>query len=193
MSYSSSLYSLQSVVKCDFLTIPILQESSSSPSSTHQFSDTSTDFHLYENSQDIVVFSLLLSYLPSPLQRLQSCHKAHLLLRPHGILLIVTPDSSHQNRHVEMIKSWHTAIEDIGFHRCIYHKSQHMHCMVFRKSRPPVPLSSLQAKHSKSLYIPQDFNTSLSPSAPSSHVHSEGERRDVKECFSELPCLDSMV
>lgn len=84
----------------------------------------------------VVIFSLLLSYFPAPVQRWTCCIKAHQLLAVNGILIIITPDSSHQNRNVEMIKSWKVAIESIGFVRWRYLKDTHVHCMVFRKVSP---------------------------------------------------------
>ncbi|XP_019748884.1 S-adenosylmethionine sensor upstream of mTORC1 isoform X2 [Hippocampus comes] len=65
----------------------------------------------------VVVFSLLLSYFPSPYQRWICCKKAHELLDLHGLLLIITPDSSHQNRHALMMRSWRVAVESLGFKR----------------------------------------------------------------------------
>lgn len=84
----------------------------------------------------VVVFSLLLSYFPSPVQRWNCCIKAHQLLAVNGILIIITPDSSHQNRNAAMVKSWKIAIESIGFVRWKYVKDTHVHCMVFRKVSP---------------------------------------------------------
>ena len=72
---------------------------------------------LHGDSYDVVVFSLLLSYLPSTSQRMSCCVNAHRVLRLHGLLLIVTPDSSHQNRHAALMVGWRTCIEALGFHR----------------------------------------------------------------------------
>ena len=66
---------------------------------------------------DVVVFSLLLSYLPCTVQRLTCCVHAHRVLQPHGLLLVVTPDSSHQNRHAALMKDWRHCVESVGFHR----------------------------------------------------------------------------
>jgi len=105
----------------------------------------------------VVVFSLFLSYLPQPSQRLRSCVKVHQLLRPHGLLLVVTPDSSHQNRRVDMMKSWKASLEKVGFHRCNYSKLTHLHCMAFRKiTRETVGLDQLEEALWEGLYIPQD-------------------------------------
>ena len=89
----------QGVIKCDFLSVPLLkQDVSSSPSTPSN--PTGSGLILYESSHDVVVFSLLLSYFPCSSQRLRCCHKAHSLLRVHGLLLIITPDSSHLKQDV---------------------------------------------------------------------------------------------
>lgn len=104
----------------------------------------------------VVVFCLLLSYFPSPFQRWKCCIHAHQLLTDNGLLLIITPDSSHQNRNSKMVKSWKEAIESIGFTRCKYAKLDHLHCMAFRKS---CNVTKDNAKEfAPSMYIPQDFN-----------------------------------
>ncbi|XP_020898757.1 S-adenosylmethionine sensor upstream of mTORC1 isoform X2 [Exaiptasia diaphana] len=115
----------------------------------------------------VVVFSLLLSYFPSSVQRWNCCIKAHQLLAVNGILLIITPDSSHQNRNVAMVKSWKIAIESIGFVRWKYVKDTHVHCMVFRKVSPCHHSCSKTCSCNVSvdvtpdmMYIRQDFNDS---------------------------------
>ena len=110
---------------------------------------------LFSNVFDIVVFSLLLSYFPSPSQRLKCCVNAHNTLKLHGLLLIITPDSSHQNRHTAMMKAWKYVLESIGFRRYKYEKLQHLHCMAYRKSSAVLlcPTEDLSEK----MYIPQDL------------------------------------
>ena len=46
-------------------------------------------------SFDACIFSLLLCYMPTPAQRYRCCQKARQLLRPGGLLLVITPDSNH--------------------------------------------------------------------------------------------------
>ena len=140
---------------------------------------------LQAESFDVVVFSLLLSYLPCTQQRLQCCINAHRVLRPHGLLLVVTPDSSHQNRHAGMMKSWKECIEAIGFHRWKYVKDTHLHCMAFRKTRHMQAYLTLSESHPM-LFIPQDshepdsvVDTDLSKGALS--------KQDVTETLQELP------
>jgi len=81
----------------------------------------------------VVVFSLLLEYLPTSQQRVACCRTAWTLLVVDGLLLIVTPDSRQQHRNGRFTRDWRKAIESIGFARCRYEKLQHLHCMAFRK------------------------------------------------------------
>lgn len=115
---------------------------------------------LPQNSFDVVVFCLLLSYLPAKAQRWTCCTKAHKLLKDNGLLILVTPDSSHQNKNMAMIKSWKTAIESIGFLRWKYHKDDHTHCMAFRKIQPCNNWKT-EEDLSEMLYIHQDLDGSI--------------------------------
>lgn len=107
----------------------------------------------------VVVFSLLLSYFPSPYQRWLCCKKAHELLTLNGLLLIITPDSSHQGRHALMMRSWRVAVESLGFKRYKYVKFSHMHLIAFRKVSPTTSSDLVSRNYPEMLYIPQDFNT----------------------------------
>ena len=137
------------VLSCDFLNVSIsgAQEEGGVRGSGLN--------HIKAGSFDIIIFSLLLSYLPSTELRLKCCINAHKVLTLHGILLIITPDSSHQNRHAGMMKSWKECIESIGFHRWRYVKDTHLHCMAFRKTRVDVNYDRCKADHPL-LSIPQD-------------------------------------
>ncbi|KAG9342284.1 hypothetical protein JZ751_016786 [Albula glossodonta] len=106
----------------------------------------------------VVVFSLLLSYFPSPYQRWICCKKAHELLALHGLLLIITPDSSHQNRHAPMMASWRIAVETLGFKRYKYVKFSHMHLLAFRKVSLKTSSDLVSRNYPEMMYIPQDFN-----------------------------------
>ena len=172
-----------SVLSCDFINVNISEsgtkfEGKVAKNSLH---------HIEAGSFDIVVFSLLLSYFPSTLQRLQCCINAHKALCLHGILLIITPDSSHQNRHAGMMKSWKQCIESVAFHRWKYVKDTHLHCMAFRKTRTSMDYGSCLASHHM-LYIPQDSHdepiaveeSRLSLTEPSTHFD-----------LTELPFCDN--
>lgn len=106
-----------------------------------------------EQSFDLVVFCLLLSYFPHPAQRLRCCFNAHKILRTHGLLLVVTPDSSHQNKHAPLMKQWKSGIEGLGFSRWKYSKEEHLHCMAFRKV---TNVTSPCKEDDSQLLIPQD-------------------------------------
>ena len=77
---------------------------------------------LREASFHVIIFSLLLSYLPTPLMRLQACERARRALMETGILIIMTPDSNHQGKAVARMKAWKAAIESVGFKRWKYSK-----------------------------------------------------------------------
>lgn len=122
------------------------------------------------------MFSLLLSFLPVPQQRLECCCRAHRLLKLHGLLLLIMPDSSHQNKHVAMVKAWKTGVEAIGFHRWKYFKDTHLHCMAFRKSQKTRDSYSNLEKSCHLLYISQDKHMRLLPTEDHSeliHVHEK--------------------
>uniref|UniRef100_A0A3B3ZA09 S-adenosylmethionine sensor upstream of mTORC1 n=1 Tax=Periophthalmus magnuspinnatus TaxID=409849 RepID=A0A3B3ZA09_9GOBI len=137
----------------------------------------------------VVVFSLLLSYFPSPYQRWICCKKAHELLDLHGLLLIITPDSSHQNRHALMMRSWRVAVESLGFKRYKYVKYSHMHLIAFRKISLATTSDLVSRNYPEMLYIPQDFNTSEEEESwdVPVYVRSEFEDDQVAWGFSELP------
>ncbi|RDD43815.1 putative methyltransferase BTM2-like protein [Trichoplax sp. H2] len=147
----------KSVIQCDFLNVAINEAELS-----EQTNDGVTCAEWLKSNQlqaryfHVVIFCLLLSYFPSPVQRWKCCIHAHRLLMQNGLLLIITPDSSHQNRNSKMVKSWKSAIESIGFTRWKYVKLDHLHCMAFRKSCDVT--KNDKDKFASSMYIPQDFN-----------------------------------
>ncbi|XP_065830004.1 S-adenosylmethionine sensor upstream of mTORC1-like isoform X2 [Oscarella lobularis] len=113
---------------------------------------------------DVIVFCLLLSYMPSPRQRWTCCAKARELLRLNGLLLIVTPDSKHHNKNACLMKQWKGAIESIGFRRWRYIKQSHAHCMAFRTIPKPEQDEDDEGRHfDKFLNIPQDITKSSGP------------------------------
>lgn len=83
---------------------------------------------------DVVIFSLFLEYLPSPSQRLACCHKAYRLLKPGGILVLITPDSKHQNANAHLYKLWRLSLGFLGFSRVKYEKCKHFHGLLVRKA-----------------------------------------------------------
>ncbi|KAM3832359.1 S-adenosylmethionine sensor upstream of mTORC1 isoform 1-T1 [Vipera latastei] len=182
---------VESVYKCDFLNLQIHQPL--------QLAQDAIDAFLKQLKNPIdslpgelfhvVVFSLLLSYFPSPYQRWICCKKAHELLVLNGLLLIITPDSSHQNRHAMMMKSWKIAIESLGFKRFKYSKFSHMHLMAFRKISLKTTSDLVSRNYPGMLYIPQDFNTVEEEefSNNSCYIRSDVEDEQLAFSFMELP------
>ncbi|XP_072026370.1 S-adenosylmethionine sensor upstream of mTORC1-like isoform X2 [Amphiura filiformis] len=181
---------VQSVHKCDFLNLQLQQPLQVAPDTVDTYLRTlkSPVETLPQQCFHVVVFSLLLSYFPSPYQRWLCCQKAHQLLQLNGLLLIITPDSSHANRHVDMVKSWKKVIESLGFTRCRYVKDTHLHFMAFRKTTLEPP-SVVSAEISPDmLYIPQDYNEDLEESVfLDDYPRSDDDDRRCSDLFSELP------
>lgn len=172
----------QSVLKCDFLSVaigyhpPSTTCSPSSPLST-----------LHTDHYDVVVFSLLLSFMPAPRQRLECCVRAHRVLKLHGLLLVVTPDSSHQNKHAVMMKDWKLCIEGLGFHRWKYFKDIHMHCLAFRKTQLTKQDYGELDKTSHLLHIPQDKQEKPPTYDPVATSQSFSDSDYGKTLLSHLP------
>ena len=88
---------------------------------------------LPENHFDVVTFCLLLSYVPSPSERLKFCAKARRLLKFNGILLITETQSVTPHNNLMLMKQWQVEIEELGFRRFRYESMTHIHAMAFRK------------------------------------------------------------
>lgn len=119
----------EDVIECDFLKLKVMPRGADNLAGSLK---TPLEA-LPESSFHVVVFCLVLEYLPSCTQRWSFCRKAASLLKPNGLLFVVTPDSKHQQRNAAMIASWRKALEHIGLLRVRYEKRQHLHCMAFRK------------------------------------------------------------
>eukprot|EP00239_Pterosperma_sp_CCMP1384_P005178 CAMPEP_0197853588 /NCGR_PEP_ID=MMETSP1438-20131217/23017_1 /TAXON_ID=1461541 /ORGANISM="Pterosperma sp., Strain CCMP1384" /LENGTH=194 /DNA_ID=CAMNT_0043468057 /DNA_START=9 /DNA_END=593 /DNA_ORIENTATION=- len=92
-------------------------------------------------SFDALVFSLVLSYLPHPMQRTQMMLKARQLLTEPGLLLLVTPhstDSAPANgaRGVQQLGEWRAALEALGFAQVRHEKLHSSHALCFRTIGP---------------------------------------------------------
>ncbi|XP_059916317.1 S-adenosylmethionine sensor upstream of mTORC1 isoform X1 [Gadus macrocephalus] len=186
---------VESVYKCDFLNLQLQQPLELAGDAVEAF------LRLLRSPIDalpaqlfhVVVFSLLLSYFPSPYQRWICCKKAHELLALHGLLLIITPDSSHQNRHALMMRSWRVAVESLGFRRCKYVKFAHMHLLAFRKVSLATSSDLVSQNYPEMLYIPQDFNAADEDDGggeaepPPPPPRSELEDDQLAWGFAELP------
>lgn len=182
---------VESVYKCDFLNLQLQPPCQLSQDALETFLRQlhSPIDSLPAQLFNVVVFSLLLSYFPSPYQRWICCKKAHELLELHGLLLIITPDSSHQNRHALMMRSWRVAVESLGFKRYKYVKYSHMHLIAFRKVSLATTSDLVSQNYPEMLYIPQDFNTTEEDEGLDAalHVRSDGEDDQIAWGFGELP------
>lgn len=120
---------VESVYRCDFLNADVV-----SNGERRFHLDTDGQITAFEaNAFDVVVFSLLLEYMPSSEQRVHCCEKAYQLLRREGILIIITPDSRHCGVNAPLMKTWRYTLSRMGFNRIRFEKLEHITCMVFRK------------------------------------------------------------
>ncbi|XP_070559505.1 S-adenosylmethionine sensor upstream of mTORC1-like [Ptychodera flava] len=182
---------VDTVHKCDFLNLqlnPPLQLASDSVNTFLRNLNDPIDT-LPKECFHVVVFSLLLSYFPSPYQRWICCQKANQLLQKNGLLLIITPDSSHQNKHTSMMKSWRRAIESMGFKRWKYVKYMHMHFLAFRKVSSAESSLIMGDANPEMLYIPQDFHDTAEECifTDAFSRQSDSDDQSIKDAFSELP------
>lgn len=160
---------IQTVIKGDFLNLIVAEDHSYHVA---EYSPQKVSPAVFRRSSfAIVVFSLLLSYFPAPSQRLKCCLNAFHMLQPHGVLVIVTPDSSHQNKNMKFIKSWQWALEGLGFSKWKYEKQRHLHCIAFRKC------------HKQMLVSEEEAMISLTP-----HMCILQDSQDVSE-----PCPDIAI
>ena len=124
--------SSKSVFKCDFIRVPITQMDK--PYVISEYDESYSITSLKENGFDVVVFCLLLEYLPSPRLRYVACQRAKSLLKTNGVLLIVTPDSSkNQAKNEIQMKSWRLAMANMGLLRIYIEKQRHLRCLGFVK------------------------------------------------------------
>lgn len=143
------------VHRCDFLNAPVFEHGHVEPdSSTLTFTSC---------SYDVVVFSLLLEYMPTSEQRLICCRKAYEILDNEGILIVITPDSKHVGGNAKLMKNWRYTLALMGFSRIKYEKLVHITCMVFRKALfkdVTVRWANIHKEEymTNDLFIPQDFN-----------------------------------
>ena len=90
------------------------------------------DVSFAASSFDVVVFCLLLSYMPTTQLRYAAVRRARSLLRNNGLFLLITPDSKHVGKGAARMKNWKKSVEGLRFRRWRYCKLKHMHCMAFR-------------------------------------------------------------
>lgn len=187
------------VHQCDFLNLKILDDSITPMNPCGKISE------LTAASFDVVVFSLLLEYLPSSKQRYSCCSKASRLLTPGGILCIVTPDSKHATANAQIFKKWKYALANEGLLRIQYDKLPHLHCMVFRKcinsTLPHHWLSkSLETEIKRGkpvldqphqlMVIPQDFQSHKESNEGNGTADARDNDETVASIFADLPDYD---
>ncbi|XP_069141999.1 S-adenosylmethionine sensor upstream of mTORC1-like isoform X2 [Argopecten irradians] len=178
------------VHQCDFLHLELTDPDPIALSKEDSFDNLPDKIsQLPRQSFHVVVFSLLLEYLPSADQRWTCCCNAYHLLAGNGLLVIVTPDSHKQHRNAAMIKSWRQAIESIGFVRWRYVKLDHIHCLAFRKLHTgEVRDKEVGPASSDMLYIPQDFHDDDHEDAEVvRHSGTESDNENNSRTFEELP------
>lgn len=170
-----------SVMKCDFLNVDIGDKLDVCSDSIVQ---------LKRCSFDVVVFSLLLEYMPSSSQRIECCARAYSLLNTEGILAIITPDSKHVGANAKIYKNWRYTLSLMGFSRIVYEKLPSLHCMIFRKCINSDLTKRWAVLHkepymSKEINIPQDFHDlQLEDKENDIVVNDESSTIDL---FNELP------
>ncbi|XP_059080879.1 S-adenosylmethionine sensor upstream of mTORC1-like [Tigriopus californicus] len=188
------------VYTCDFLAVDLVPSLKGEGLQLDKAQVTALPLDYFE----VVVFSLLLEYLPTPLLRYEACQRAYDVLRPGGILVIVTPDSSHQAKNFSLIRSWRIALCGLGFTRVTYEKLPHLTGLTFLKLGSPDFQSlcqdearreaqklalDLEAIHPKLdlMVIPQD-RTILSMQNEDNEVQVETRNEDeLAALFSHLP------
>jgi len=113
---------------CDFLSVELAAET------LIQERNHKTEVKSLEaGGYHVVIFCLLLEYLPSAALRLQAVEKAVGSLKEGGLLCIVTPDSCHQARNSEQLSSWKLGLGLLGLSKVTYTKAKHFHGLVYRK------------------------------------------------------------
>lgn len=158
--------------------------------------------HIPQNMFNVVVFSLLLEYIPSPFERFVCCKKAYQCLKPEGLLFIVTPDSKHATANASLMKQWRITLAHLGFCRIYYEKLPHIHCMAFRKDINARVMEmwadNMATKFSKvtneinpgySLAIPQDNEDNYSDEdcIVTPVVKCDIDYATITEMFAQLP------
>ncbi|KAF4525685.1 hypothetical protein B566_EDAN010676 [Ephemera danica] len=187
-----------SVKKCDFLTVKLVSQYTDC---VHSRDNTLEQ--ISKNSFDIVIFSLLLEYFPNSESRFKCCSNAYEVLKPEGLLFIITPDSKHATANSKIMKKWRLALATLGFWRIHYEKLKHLHCMAFCKSKYHLfPKLWVEREASKCemqeeikspsslMMIPQDLNSSRNMNEDT-ELPEERNIEDLVDLFQELPTFDS--
>jgi 25S rRNA (adenine2142-N1)-methyltransferase len=140
----------ESVFRADFLQIPL--------SDKEEMKDKNELKELKKSNYDAVIFCLLLEYLPTPKLRLKAVEKALQVLKPFGLLLLVTPDSSHQGKNLDQMRSWRLAMAELGFLRIYTEKLKHVTCLGFVKISP---MNNFESVFNKDIQMLRDKMTDI--------------------------------
>lgn len=181
----------EQVLKCDFLSVPvgdriILEEMLCKQLPKEYF--------------DVVVFSLLLEYLPSPEQRFVCCSKASSLLKKGGILLILTPDSKHASANSKLLKQWRFALATVGFLLLQTEKLKHLRCLLFAKTSDLtitmkwLSVQKITLPPEEAIAIPQDKNQydNIGNNKKGEQMRDEIDNKFVADSFSCLIAEDDI-
>ncbi|CUF62921.1 Hypothetical protein, putative [Bodo saltans] len=87
---------------------------------------------IHAASFDVITFSLVLSYMPTPQMRFEACRKAYAVLREHGLLVVISTRTQGP-RQATWVNDWISAIETIGFVRVHKHVRCRLIGMTFQK------------------------------------------------------------
>lgn len=174
------------VKECDFLAARVAVDA---VAATDENQIIST---FQANSYDVVVFSLLLEYLPTSGQRIACCEKAYQVLRPEGVLVVITPDSKHVGANAKLMKNWRYSLAGIGFSRIRIEKLEHITCMVFRKAVSCAVARRWAELHREAymvdgVHIPQDYRLNEgAQNVDESQKNGNGDDDKNKECGHAL-------
>lgn len=144
------------VRQCDFLSVDLVADEV-------VVQESESFDKLQRSSFDVIIFSLLLEYMPTSQQRLKCCQNAYDLLLPEGILIVITPDSKHVGANAKLVKNWRYSLSLMGFSRIRIEKLEHLTCMIFRKAMNPAVAHRWARSHKEdymtnAIHIPQDFS-----------------------------------
>ena len=182
----------EDVLKCDFLSLKVDKKFEKIEKSI---------LEMPKNHFDVVIFCLLLEYLPLPSLRFKACQKAFDLLKTYGILFIVTPDSSHHMKNMAVLRKWKIALASLGLIRVYYEKLKHVHCMGFIKTKFKDLCDQEIEKQQKFLnlesinfeqlmVIPQDDTSKIDLDKEAKNNDYEISDKDENlEFFDSLPCI----
>ena len=105
------------VLKCDWLQVPILLGPSPATKSGVAAFPTGSNLVTFAHGHfDAIIFSLLLSYMPTAPMRYLACIQAHRALKADGLLVMVNT-RTQGSRQSNWEAKWVEAIEAIGFQR----------------------------------------------------------------------------